>query len=261
MSEAEPILVDRDDPVVTLTLNAPPRNPIGMAMIDKLESLLPRLQADEAVRAVVVTGAGDTSFSVGANIKEFPEGVSKMTLRGFVAQRIRVLGQLESLGKPVIAAIRGTCIGGGLELALCCHFRIAALDAQLSLPEIDLGIVPAWGGTQRLTQIVGRARALDLMLRAKRLSGKQAHAMGLVHEAHASEEVRAVANELAGELASKPPRSVSGIMEAVIKGAQRPLEEGLEFEFAALEQTAGSRDNMEGMAAFFEKRKPKFTGG
>jgi enoyl-CoA hydratase/carnithine racemase len=259
-TSSDPILIERDGAVCTLVLNDPPHNPIGLAAVDRLEALLPELGADNGVRAIIVTGAGDRTFSVGANIKEFGAGVAKLTLKGFLDQRLRVLSMIENLGKPVICAIRGACVGGGLELALACHFRIAAAGARIGLPEIELGIVPAWGGTQRLPRTIGRAHALDLMLRAKRIDAPEALRIGLVHEICAPGELRDRARALAGELAEQAPLAVSGILDAVINGTPVSLEEGLALEFKAISATSGSKDAREGITAFLEKRKPVFRG-
>lgn len=174
VSKTEPVLVDRVGPVATVALNAPPHNPISMAMVDRLEDLFSALGSDGSVRAIILTGAGERSFSVGADITEFGAAIAKMTLRGFIEQRLRLVQRIETLGKPVVCALRGACVGGGLELALGCHFRLAAEGARIGLPEIELGIVPAWGGTQRLTRTVGRAHALDMMLRAKKIGAVEA---------------------------------------------------------------------------------------
>jgi enoyl-CoA hydratase len=241
-------------------LNAPPYNAIGMAMVDRLEQLLPELGADQSVRTIVLTGAGERSFSVGADISEFGVAVTKMTLKGFIDQRLRLVERVENLGKPVLCAIRGNCVGGGLELALGCHFRLAADGARIGLPEIELGIVPAWGGTQRLTRTVGRAHALDMMLRAKRIGAEEALRIGLVHEVCKPDELLTRAHGLASELADKAPLAVAGILKAVIQGGPLSLEEGLALEFEGIQSTSGSKDVQEGIAAFFEKRKPAFRG-
>ncbi len=256
----DPVLVERAEEVVTVILNAPPHNPIGMAMVDRLEELLPRLGADPAVRAIILTGAGERSFSVGADVTEFGAAVAQMTLKGFIEQRLRVIDRLENLGKPVVCAIRGACVGGGLEMALGCHFRLAANGSRIGLPEIELGIVPGWGGTQRLTRTVGRAHALDMILRGKKIGAEEALRIGLVHEVCAPEALLDRARALAIELAGKPPLAVSGILKAVIEGGPLPLEEGLALEFEAITKTSGSKDAQEGVMAFLEKRKPVFRG-
>jgi enoyl-CoA hydratase/carnithine racemase len=256
----EPVLFGKTGLVATVTLNRPPHNPLGMATIDRLEAVFTDLASDESVRAVVLTGAGDRTFSVGADIKEFGAGIEKMGLRGFIRQRLRVADRIENLPKPVVCAIRGACVGGGLEFALACHFRIAAQGARIGLPEIELGIVPAWGGTQRLTRTVGRAHALDLMLRAKLVGAEEALRIGLVNEVCPPEALLGRAHALATELADKPPISVAGILKAVIQGGSLPLKDGLALEFAAVEATSGTEDATEGVIAFLEKRKPVFRG-
>ncbi|MDP3938431.1 MAG: enoyl-CoA hydratase-related protein [Deltaproteobacteria bacterium] len=259
-SQKDPLLLERDGAVVTLTLNAPPHNPIGMAMVDRLEGALEELASDRSARAIILTGAGDRSFSVGADITEFGTAVAKMGLKDFIGQRLRLVDRIENLGKPVVCAIRGACVGGGLELALGCHFRLAAEGARIALPEIELGVVPAWSGTQRLTRTVGRAHALDLMLLAKKIGAEEAYRIGLVHEVCTPEALLDRARALAAELAGKPPLAVAGILKAVIEGGGLPLGEGLALELEALERTSGSKDAQEGIMAFLEKRKPVFRG-
>ncbi len=256
----EPVLVSKTSFVATLELNAPPHNPLGMAMVDRLEELFVELASDKSVRAVVLTGSGDRSFSVGADIGEFGAAIAKMGLENFIGQRLRLVDRIEKLSKPVICAIRGACVGGGLEIALGCHFRLAAEGARIGLPEIELGIVPAWGGTQRLTRTIGRAHALDMMLRARKIGADEALRLGLVHEVCPPEELLDRAHALASELAEKPPLALAGILEAVVQGGPLSLEEGLSLEFKALRATSGSADAREGIKAFFEKRKPVFRG-
>ena len=222
-SSADPILVEYAGAVATVTLNAPPHNAISMAMVDRLEELFPEFGSDRSVRAIILTGAGERSFSVGADISEFGTAIAKMTLKGFIAQRLGLVGRVENLGKPVVCAIRGACVGGGLELALGCHFRVAARGARIGLPEIELGIVPAWGGTQRLTRTVGRAHALDMILRAKKIGADESLRIGLVHEICEPGELLERAGALAGELAEKPPLAVAGILKAVIQGGSLSL--------------------------------------
>lgn len=254
------VLVERSGAVASVVLNDPPHNRLSMAMVDRLEEVVPELASDRELRAVVITGAGDRTFSVGADIREFGKAAMEMGMEAFIAQRLRVLSAVENLPKPVVCAIRGPCVGGGLELALSCHFRIAAEGARIGLPEIELGIVPAWGGTQRLTRTVGRAHALDLILRARKIGAEEAHRIGLVHQVCTPDELLDRAHALAVELAEKPPLAVAGVLEAVVQGGPLPLEEGLALEFRAMERTAGSKDTIEGVRAFFEKRKPVFKG-
>jgi len=258
--QQQPVLIEKTGFVATLELNAPPHNPLGMSMIDRLEELFLELHMDKSVRAIVLTGAGDRSFSVGADITEFGPAISKLGLEKFIGQRLKLIDRIENLSKPVICALRGACVGGGLEIALGCHFRLAAEGARIGLPEIELGIVPAWGGTQRLTRAIGSANALDMMLRAKKIGAAEALRLGLVHEVCPPEALLSRAHALAEELAEKPPLAVEGILKAVVQGGPLPLKQGLALEFDALTATSGSADAREGIQAFFEKRKPVFRG-
>ena len=174
MTEEERIVVTRDGLVANIELNDPPLNRLGIALFDALEEAVDELAIDDSVRAIVLRGAGGKNFSVGADIREFGIAASERGVKDFIGQRLAVIRRIETMPKPVICAIRGACLGGGLEIALGCHFRIATRDAKIGLPEVELGVVPAWGGTQRLTRTIGRARALDVILRAKKLSADEA---------------------------------------------------------------------------------------
>ncbi|MEW6442396.1 MAG: enoyl-CoA hydratase-related protein [bacterium] len=255
------VILEQNGFVASVILNTPPHNPLSMAVIDRLEEIFTGLAANDSVRTVLFTGAGERSFSVGADIREFGTAAMEgMGFRNFIDQRLRVADRIENLSKPVICAIRGACVGGGLELALACHFRIAATGARIGLPEIELGIVPAWGGTQRLTRTVGRAHALDLILRAKRIGAEEAYRIGLVHEVCAPAELLERARALANELAQKAPIAVAGVLKAVVRGGPLTLNDGLALELEAVEAAAGSEDAREGVLAFLEKRKPVFRG-
>ena len=260
MSTEEPIVVRRDDSVATVELNDPPHNRLGMALIDALEQAIEEIDEDETIRAVVLRGSGGANFSVGADIREFGAAAGERGVKHFIDQRLRVIRRIETMTKPVVCAIRGACLGGGLEIALGCHFRIAARGAKIGLPEVELGVVPAWGGTQRLTHAVGRARALEIVLLAKKLTADEAFDAGLLTAVCEPDELDAQASALATELAKKAPLAVEGILDAVIQGGPKPLEEGLAHEYAALERAITSEDLQEGVLAFFQKRPPNFKG-
>jgi len=260
MSTEEPIVVRRDDSVATVELNDPPHNRLGMALIDALERAVEEIDEDDTIRAVVLRGSGGESFSVGADIREFGAAAGERGVKHFIEQRLRVIRRIETMSKPVVCAIRGACLGGGLEIALGCHFRIAARGAKIGLPEVELGVVPAWGGTQRLTHAVGRARALEIVLLAKKLTADEAFDAGLLTAVCEPDELDAQASALATELANKAPLAVAGILDAVIQGGPKSLEEGLAHEYAALERVITSEDLQEGVLAFFQKRPPKFKG-
>jgi enoyl-CoA hydratase len=262
VTEDAPLLVDRDGGVATLTINDPPRNRMGLEFMDELERQVDELGQDSSVRAIVITAAGDENFSVGMDLKQLPQGVERMgSIEAVFDQRLRVLAAIENLEKPVVATMFGYCLGGGLELPLACHFRLAAEEgAQIGLPELDLGTVPAWGGTARLTRCVGRDHALDMILRAKKISGPEALRIGLVHEVWPNAELKQRAHDLAQELATGPAIAIAGVLKAVIGSADKTLEDALAAEREAVRRTMGTKDQAEGMRAFMEKRKPNFTG-
>lgn len=260
MSQQEPIRVHRSASVATIELNDPPYNRLGMALIDALEKTVDEVERDASIRAVVLRGAGNENFSVGADIREFGAAAASQGVRGFIEQRLRVIRSIETMSKPVVCAIRGACLGGGLEIALACHFRIGARGSKIGLPEVELGVVPAWGGTQRLTRSVGRARALEMMLLAKKLDADEAFEAGLLLEICEPEDLDARIAKLASELANKAPLAVAGILDAVIRGGPKSLEDGLLHEYAALERVMSSEDLQEGVLAFFQKRPPEFKG-
>jgi enoyl-CoA hydratase/carnithine racemase len=257
-----PLLVEQRDAVVTLTNNDAPRNRMSLDYMDCLEKEIERIAGDASIRAVIITGAGEEHFSVGMNLKQLPEGVKRMgSAEAIFDQRLRVLAAIENLEKPVITTLYGYCLGGGLELPLACHFRLAASEgAKIGLPEMDLGTVPAWGGTARLTRCVGRANALDMILRGKMISGAEAFRIGLVQEIWPIEELKERAHDLAEELAQQPPLAIAGVLRAVVGAGEKSLEEGLAAEREAVNATFGTKDQHEGMRAFIEKRKPRFTG-
>ncbi len=260
MSAEDPILVSRDGMVATVELNDPPYNRLGMALIDRLESVVEEIAEDKTIRSVVLRGAGGENLSVGADIREFGAAAGERGIKDFIDQRHRLIRRLETMPKPVVCAIRGACVGGGLEIALGCHFRIAATGAKIGLPEIELGVVPAWGGTQRLTRTVGRAHALEIMLLGTKLSAEEAYRVGLVTEVCAPDELDSRASSLAATLATKAPIAVAGILEAVVRGGEESLDEGLTREYAVLERVIASKDLQEGVLAFFQKRTPEFKG-
>ena len=258
MSDA--LIIERDGRVATITNNDAPRNRMSLEFMDELEAALPDLENDPGIGAIVIRGAGAEHFSVGMNLKQLGEGVKrKGSAFGVFDQRLRVIRKIERMGKPWIATLYGYCLGGGLELPLGCHFRVAAQEgAKIGLPEMDLGGVPAWGGTARLTKAVGRAAALDMILRGKTISGPEAYRIGLVQYVWPIEELFERTHELAKELAAQPTLAVKGVLDCVVRGEELSLEEALQIEREWVEATSGTDDQREGMMAFLEKRKPVF---
>jgi len=260
-ADALPLLVEQTGGVLTLSINDAPRNRMSLEFIDALEAEIERASQDSAVRAIVIRGAGHENFSVGMDLKQLPKGIQRMgSPEALFDQRLRVLDAIENLEKPVIAVLYGYCLGGGLELPLACHFRLAAeKGAKIGLPELDLGTVPAWGGSARLTRCVGRDHALDMILRAKKISGPEALRIGLVNEVWPLDELFERARDLAHELAEMPSLAVAGMLRCIVGADEKSLAESISEERAAVMATMGTPDQREGMMAFLEKRKPRFN--
>jgi enoyl-CoA hydratase/carnithine racemase len=254
--------VELDGGVMTIVNDDPPINRMTLDYMDGVEQAVEQAADDPSVRVLVFTAEGTENFSVGMDLNELMGGVEdRGDFEGVLDQRRRVLHRIEHLGKPSIATLFGYCLGGGLELPLACHFRLAADEgARIGLPELDLGTVPAWGGTVRLTRTVGRANALDMILRVKRISGPEALAIGLVQEVHPLGELKDRAHGLALDLAERPPIAVEEVLRCVVEAGSVSLEEALDVERAAVQRCGRTKDQIEGMRAFVEKRRPVFTG-
>ncbi len=253
-------LFEQRGAVAIITINDAPVNRMTMAFMDELESLVARIAVDKSIRSVVLTAAGDANFSVGMDLREIHRSLGDPhELNMIFDQRLRVLAAIENMDKPWIATLFGNCLGGGLELPLACHFRLAAQEgARIGLPELHLGTVPAWGGSARLTRRIGRDQAVNLILRAKTVSGPEALALGMVTEVWPNAELKQRAITLADELASMPRLAVAAMLRCLVAGDEMTLEEALRAERAAVHATIDSADAMEGVAAFLEKRRPVF---
>ncbi|MGF1453824.1 MAG: enoyl-CoA hydratase/isomerase family protein [Alphaproteobacteria bacterium] len=256
-----PLLLERRDAVAIISINDAPRNRMSLEFMDQLEGTLRDLAVDNTVRALVFTAEGTENFSVGMNLKQLPEGIqAKGSVDGLFDQRLRVLEMIERMGKPSVVTLFGYCLGGGLELPLACHFRLAAEEgAQIGLPEMDLGTVPAWGGSARLARCVGRDHALDMILRAKKISGPEALRIGLVNEVWPLEDLKDRAISLAQEVAAMPRLAVKGVMDCIVGHETKSLHESLADERRAVHLTMGTPDAREGIMAFLEKRRPLFN--
>ena len=259
----EPITTSIENNVATITNNDAPYNRMTLEYMDALEEALPELGADNKVRALIFTAAGEENFSVGMNLKQLGEGVEKKgSFDAVLDQRLRVLSMIENLGKPSIATLFGYCLGGGLELPLACHFRIAAAQgAKIGLPEMDLGTVPAWGGSARLPRVVGRDAAIDMILRGRVIDADEALRIGLVSETCPVGDLKKRAQELGEELAKQPRLAVKGMLDTLVGFETKTLQQSIEDERAAVHLTQGTPDANEGMLAFLEKREPKFNQG
>ena len=252
-----------DGSVAVVTIENPPMNQLSAPLLDELEAEIDRLDEDDGVRAIVLQGAGERAFVAGADIKEFPslrQAAAEAHETGS-ARGIQKLGhRMDAARKPFIAAIHGFCLGGGLELAMCCDIRIVSEDAQLGQPEIKLGLIPGGGGTQRLPRLVGIGRAMLLNLTGDFIDAKTAYDWGLVERVVPREELRDAALAIARTIAARSPVSVGILRELTRTTRDLPLEEGLRREADGFRRCLESEDGVEGVAAFLEKREPNFVG-
>lgn len=258
---AEFISSRQDGAVAVVTIDHPPVNALSAPLLEELEAELERLDADESVRAIVLKGAGEKAFVAGADISEFPSLREAAEEEGGSARGIQKLGaHMDAARTPFVAAIHGFCLGGGLELAMCCDIRVAAESARLGQPEIKLGLIPGGGGTQRLPRLVGLGRAMLLNLTGDFVDARTAYDWGLVEKVVPEEELLETALGIARTIASRSPHSVAVLRELARTTRDLPLEEGLRREAYAFRQCLASEDGAEGVAAFLEKREPRFTG-
>ncbi|MBM3141507.1 MAG: enoyl-CoA hydratase/isomerase family protein [Chloroflexi bacterium] len=253
----ETIIYEKEDGVCIITLNRPDRlNAINFQLAFELNEVLDKIDQDEGARTVILTGAG-RGFCAGADIKEMADPNAK---RLPIGMRYTFFNKLEDLGKPVIAAINGPCNGGGLEIALCCDFRIASEAANFGLGEVKLGVIPAGGGTARLPRLIGPARAKEFLYFGNRVDAQQAYQIGLVNKVVTSEELMAEAKNWAAELAERPPLSLKMLKYCVNLGMQMDLLSAIDYEAKCAAILRNTEDAIEGVKAFVEKRKPVFKG-
>ncbi|MDT8438819.1 MAG: enoyl-CoA hydratase-related protein [Wenzhouxiangellaceae bacterium] len=256
----ENLSLDRADGVATVTISRPEKlNALNAATLAELQQAFETLAEDDTVRAIILTGAGERAFVAGADISEI-RALDPISAEHFAAAGQRLMRSIETLRKPVIAAINGFALGGGLELALACHLRYASDNARLGLPEIKLGILPGFGGTQRLTRLIGRGRALEMMLSGEPVTAETAARLGLVQRVVEAGALHAEVETIAQTLAAAAPLAVRAILEAVDRGLDMALDQGLAYETTRFALCCASEDMREGTAAFLEKRKPHFTG-
>jgi enoyl-CoA hydratase len=256
----ENLRIDRDGATAILTINRPKvLNALNSATLDELRRAVLGFKHDPGVRCVVITGAGEKAFVAGADITELAQQ-SPASGREHALRGQHVFDLIENLGKPVIAAINGYALGGGCELAMACTLRLAAETARLGQPEINLGLMPGYAGTQRLARLVGAGRALEILLTGDQISAAEAHRLGLVNRVLPPASLMSEAKTLAGALARKPAVATRYIIDAVTKGLQMPFAEAEIFEATLFGLVASTDDMREGTRAFLEKRTPEFTG-
>lgn len=259
MTEFETIKVERVDRVAILTINRPEKlNALNSTVHREGVAALDELREDESVRVVVITGTGEKAFIAGADISEF-EGKTPVTQRATFHQRT-LFNSIDVFPKPVIAMVNGFCLGGGNELALACDLRVCSDNARFSQPEINLGIIPGGGGTQRLTRLIGEGRSMEICLTGDMIDAETAYRFGLVNHVHPAGELREKTLELAAKIADKAPIALQLVKEAVKFASRSNLDEGLRREVDLFAVCFSTEDKVEGVSAFLEKRKPEFKG-
>ena len=250
----------RVDGLAWLTIERPEvKNCLSFPTLKRFRTLLEELREDRALRCILITGAGEKAFCAGADLKE-RYAMDPERVPDFVRNIRALMDDVESMPQPTVAVINGFAFGGGTELALACDLRVAAEDAVLGLTETSLAIIPGAGGTQRLPRLVGKSRAKDLILTARRVDAMEAASMGLVNRTASKGQLGAVALELAERISSNGPVAVRAAKEAIDKGCELSIGEGLEVEAECYSRTLETSDRMEALAAFAEKRKPEFRG-
>ena len=260
---AEYVKVEQDGRVAIVTLDHPPVNALSSQLLEELEEEYDRLDRDDETRAIVLRGEGEKAFVAGADITEFPamrEQIEEAAETGSARGIQKLAARMDAGRTPVVAAIHGYCLGGGLELAMACDIRIAAVGATLGLTEINLAIIPGGGGTQRLPRLVGHGRALLLNLTGDPISGTRAYEWGLVERVVPRAELESAAMEIARTLSQRSPHAMAIVKELAAQTRDLSLADGLRREAEGFMRCLGSEDGAEGVSAFLEKRQPQITG-
>ena len=259
MGEYQYVRVAVENRIATLTIDHPPANAFNKQVVEELDAAFDEVTANDEVKAIIITGAGQI-FAAGADINEISELKDKPELAEAIRKAKEVFDKIESSEKPVIAAMNGRfALGGGLELAMACHIRLAEDGLRMGQPEINLGIIPGFGGTQRLPRIVGKGKALEMMLTGDHITAQEAYRIGLVNKVVPTGRVLKEATGLAKRIISKSALPIAAIIQAVNEGLEQSLEEGLVTEAQQFVALQGSEDMEEGLTAFLEKRKPQFN--
>lgn len=249
--------LDIQDGVAVVTMSRAPVNALNREFVAEISEAAQQCESDRSCRAIVIASGLPKVFCAGADIRELDK--SRGSPDGsFIRLGQGLMDRLEALAKPIIAAIRGVAVGGGCELAMACDLRVAGASAIFGQPEVNLGVLPGWGGSQRLPRLIGKTRALELMLTGDTISAEEALRLGLVNVVAPDEEVLGAAKELAGKLAAKSSTGMAGVKRAVQEGLSLSIAEGLQVEAKRFQEVAQAPDAGEGIAAFLEKRQPKF---
>jgi enoyl-CoA hydratase len=254
------LLTEDRGAIRTITINRPDKlNALNRETIGELSLAFDQARHDDAIRVVVLAGAGEKAFVAGADIAELAT-LSPIEARARSRAGQSMMRRVETLGKPVVARIQGYALGGGLELAMSCHLRIASEKAKVGQPEISLGLIPGFGGTQRLLRLAGRATTLELCLLGQPIEAARAFALGVLNRVVAAKALDTTIAEIAGQLAASAPIALAGILDAVLEGGECAIDQGLDYEAQAFANCFSTEDMREGTRAFLEKRKASFVG-
>ena len=256
----ENIRTENKDGILIITIDRPKvLNALNAQTVGEIGDAFHAARFDDTVKAVILTGAGEKAFVAGADINELAQ-CNALTGKTTAEKGQRIFLAIERFPKPVIAAVNGFALGGGCELALACHIRIASENAKLGLPEVTLGIIPGYGGTQRMARLLGKGKALELILTGDRIDAAEAERIGLVNKVVPADQLMSTCEELARKIMSRGPLAVTAAIEAVMSGSEMPFEEGQFLEAALFGLLCATEDTKEGMQAFIERRAAQFKG-
>ncbi|PRY10418.1 enoyl-CoA hydratase [Pontibacter ummariensis] len=259
MATYENLLLDLNNGILTITINrADKLNALNIGTIKEIKNAIQEVYDNQDIKGAIFTGAGTKAFVAGADITEIAD-LNEVTARSFAEHGQEVFSMVERCNKPVIAAVNGFALGGGCELAMACHMRVASENARFGQPEVNLGIIPGYGGTQRLTQLIGKGKAMELMMTADMIGAEEARALGLVNHVVAQEDLMAKCLEILSKITAKAPLAIGLVIECV-NAASNKDENGYQTEANAFARCCTSEDFIEGTGAFLEKRKPNFKG-
>jgi enoyl-CoA hydratase len=256
----ENIKTENRDGILVITVDRPKvLNALNAQTVEEIGAAFAAAKDDDSVKAVILTGAGEKAFVAGADINELAQ-CNALTGKTTAEKGQRIFFAIERFPKPVIAAVNGFALGGGCELALACHIRIASENAKLGLPEVSLGIIPGYGGTQRMARLLGKGKALELILSGDRIDASEAERIGLVNKVVPADQLMQTCEDLARRIMSRGPLAVTAAIEAVMSGSEMPFEEGQFLEATLFGLLCATEDTKEGMKAFIEKRAAQFKG-
>jgi enoyl-CoA hydratase len=259
MAEYTNVKISVEDRVAILTIDHPPANAFNRATLNDLDAAMDELLANDQVKVIVITGSGQFAFVAGADINEIAAVKGPEDARAFLMAGQGIFNKIECSPKPVIAAVNAVALGGGLEMAMACHMRILSDRARVGQPESNLGLIPGWGGTQRLSRLVGPAKAMELILTGDIINAQEAFRLGLANRVVPAGQVLHEALGLAKKIAAKSKLTNEATLQAVINGLRMPIEDGLKYEADQFTGLINSNDTREGLTAFVEKRQAKFT--